>query len=110
MPTEFYRALAQGFPIDACVTEGRKAVMNATGLGSADWGIPVVYTRAHDGRLFELPTGDEGRRTKDEGRTTDAAIAPAAVTSPAAANQDTQPASASEPWEHTPTYRRNRRR
>ncbi|HEU5100589.1 MAG TPA: CHAT domain-containing protein, partial [Roseiflexaceae bacterium] len=29
---EFYRALAQGFPIDACVTEGRVAVMNATGL------------------------------------------------------------------------------
>ncbi len=69
--TEFYRALAQGFPIDACVTEGRKAVMNATGLGRADWGIPVVYTRAHDGRLFELPMTDEGRRTKDEGRRID---------------------------------------
>ena len=48
------------------MTEGRKAVMNATGLGRADWGIPVVYTRAHDGRLFELPavTKDEGRKTK----------------------------------------------
>jgi predicted ATPase len=52
---EFYRALATGFPIDACVTEGRKAVMNASGLSNADWGIPVVYTRAPDGRLFELP-------------------------------------------------------
>src|SRR5690242_7096907 len=52
---EFYRALAEGFPIDACVTEGRKAVMNATGLRRADWGIPVVYTRAPDGKLFTLP-------------------------------------------------------
>jgi predicted ATPase len=48
--------------------------MNATGLGRADWGIPVVYTRAQDGLLFELPTANEGsfdaaqgrRRTKDE--------------------------------------------
>jgi hypothetical protein len=52
---EFYRALAEGFPIDACVTEGRKAVMGAVGLSRADWGIPVVYTRAPDGKLFELP-------------------------------------------------------
>jgi CHAT domain/AAA ATPase domain len=53
--SEFYRALAAGFPIDACVTEGRRAVMNAVGLGRADWGIPVVYTRAPDGKLFDLP-------------------------------------------------------
>lgn len=52
--TEFYRALAEGQPIDACVTEGRRAVMNVSGLGRPDWGIPVVYTRAQDGRLFEL--------------------------------------------------------
>jgi hypothetical protein len=52
---EFYRALAEGLPIDACVTEGRKAVMNETGLRNPDWGIPVVYTRAPDGKLFDLP-------------------------------------------------------
>ncbi|MFL5801663.1 MAG: CHAT domain-containing protein [Roseiflexaceae bacterium] len=52
---EFYRALAEGFPIDACVTEGRKAVMGAAGLGRADWSTPAVYTGAPDGRLFELP-------------------------------------------------------
>jgi hypothetical protein len=52
---EFYRALAEGFPIDASVTEGRRAVMGAVGLSRADWGIPVVYTRAADGKLFDLP-------------------------------------------------------
>jgi hypothetical protein len=54
--SEFYRALSEGFPIDACVTEGRKAVMSEVGLQRPDWGIPVVYTRAADGKLFDLPT------------------------------------------------------
>jgi hypothetical protein len=53
---EFYKALSEGFPLDACATEGRKAVMNTVGLAHADWGIPVVYTRAHDGKLFSLTT------------------------------------------------------
>lgn len=51
----FYRALADAFPIDFCVTEGRRAVMNVSGLGRADWGVPVIYTRAEDGRLFDPP-------------------------------------------------------
>ena len=29
--------------------------MGATGLRSAEWGTPVVYTRAPDGVLFRLP-------------------------------------------------------
>jgi hypothetical protein len=53
---EFYRALAAGLSIDASVTEGRRAVMLETGIGRPDWGIPVVYTRARDGKLFELPS------------------------------------------------------
>jgi len=52
---EFYRALAEAFPIDACVTEGRKAVMGEVGLDQIDWACPVVYTRAPDGKLFEVP-------------------------------------------------------
>jgi hypothetical protein len=52
---EFYRTLAEGFPIDACVTEGRKAIIGTTGLRKPDWGIPVIYTRAPDGKLFDLP-------------------------------------------------------
>lgn len=52
---EFYGALAEGLPIDMCVTEGRKAIMDVAGLRSPDWGLPVVYTRAPDGKLFERP-------------------------------------------------------
>jgi predicted ATPase len=98
---EFYRALAEGFPIDACVTEGRKAVMNATGLSRADWGIPVVYTRAHDGQLFALP----GRAPSDEPPSAappETATLPVATTAPeprttSAENQ----LSGSTPKEHT---------
>ena len=44
----------------ACVSEGPKAVMNVTGLRNPDWGIPVIYTRAADGRLF-VPPGAANR-------------------------------------------------
>ncbi len=49
---EFYRTLADGWPVDAAVAEGRKAVMFATDLHAMDWGIPVLFMRAQDGVLF----------------------------------------------------------
>ena len=48
----FYRALADGYPVDACVSEARKAVITITGLSQPDWAIPVLYMRSPDGRLF----------------------------------------------------------
>lgn len=57
----FYRALADGYPVDACVSEGRKAVITRLGLGQPDWAIPVLYMRSPDGRLFiqDRPTEQE---------------------------------------------------
>jgi hypothetical protein len=49
---EFYRTLADGWPVDAAVAEGRKAMMFATGLDAMDWGIPVLFMRTRDGMLF----------------------------------------------------------
>jgi hypothetical protein len=63
--TAFYQSLAQSLPIDACVNEGRKEVMAAVGLDRPDWGIPVVYTRAADGRLFELSGPETGTPAAD---------------------------------------------
>jgi hypothetical protein len=40
---EFYRALAEGWPIDAAVAEGRKGIMAATDLNVADWGSPALF-------------------------------------------------------------------
>ncbi|HMO59395.1 MAG TPA: CHAT domain-containing protein, partial [Roseiflexaceae bacterium] len=37
----FYKALARGMPLDVCLTEGRRAIMDHVGLHTPDWGIPV---------------------------------------------------------------------
>jgi hypothetical protein len=49
---EFYRALSEGWPVDAAVVEGRKAVMLEVGLGRPDWAVPVLFMRSPDGVLF----------------------------------------------------------
>lgn len=48
-----YEALADGLPIDAAVSEARKAVQ-LDAPHSMEWGTPVLHLRAVDGRLFEL--------------------------------------------------------
>lgn len=53
---EFYQALAQGMPVDACVGEARK-VIKVSG-NELEWGTPVLFSRAADGRVLVLPEGD----------------------------------------------------
>ena len=52
-----YGALADGWPIDAAVQEGRRSIM--TELGSAwdecaDWAVPALYMRAPDGVILRV--------------------------------------------------------
>ncbi|HEV2851323.1 MAG TPA: CHAT domain-containing protein [Thermoanaerobaculia bacterium] len=47
----FYRALADGLPVDACVGEVRRALAAER---NPEWGTPVLYLRATDGHLFAL--------------------------------------------------------
>lgn len=56
---EFYRTLADGWPVDAAVAEGRKAVMFATDLNVMDWGVPVLFMRTREGILFRRTTEQE---------------------------------------------------
>jgi tetratricopeptide (TPR) repeat protein len=49
---EFYGALADGYPIDAALTEARKAIFAAG--REVEWGTPVLYLRAPDGRIFDV--------------------------------------------------------
>jgi hypothetical protein len=49
---EFYGALAEGYPVDAALSEARKAVF-ASGA-NIEWGTPVMFMRAPDGRIFDL--------------------------------------------------------
>lgn len=48
----FYQALVGGLSIERAVSAGRIAAYNAD-PGGRDWGVPVLYLRAADGRLFE---------------------------------------------------------
>jgi hypothetical protein len=48
---KFYRGLAAGLPVDACVGEVRRALAAER---NPEWGTPVLYLRATDGRLFTL--------------------------------------------------------
>jgi formylglycine-generating enzyme required for sulfatase activity len=49
---EFYLALADGYEVDAALTEARTAVFASQ--GSAEWGTPVLFTRVQDGRVFDV--------------------------------------------------------
>jgi hypothetical protein len=54
---EFYRALADGYPVDAAVGEGRKAILSELGTAwrdSIDWATPVLFMRAPDGHILSF--------------------------------------------------------
>ena len=46
----FYERIAQNFPVDGAVAEGRKALYSDE--ERAEWATPVLYLRGKDGRLF----------------------------------------------------------
>jgi CHAT domain-containing protein len=48
---EFYRAVAEGWPVDAAISEARRAINNT--VGGIEWVTPVLFMRAPDGILFE---------------------------------------------------------
>ncbi|HWM94518.1 MAG TPA: SUMF1/EgtB/PvdO family nonheme iron enzyme [Thermoanaerobaculia bacterium] len=53
----FYQMLAEGLPVDSAVTEARREMSFKHDI---EWGAPVLYMRAPEGCLFELPAkGDK---------------------------------------------------
>ncbi|MEO7913265.1 MAG: CHAT domain-containing protein, partial [Roseiflexaceae bacterium] len=52
----FYASLADGYSVQAAVTEGRKAVLAKTGLNHKDWATPTLFMRSPTGVLFETRT------------------------------------------------------
>jgi len=47
---EFYRALSEGYPIEAAVAEARRALSSS--LNNLEWATPVLFLRAQSGVLF----------------------------------------------------------
>jgi len=70
---EFYSALAFGYPVDAAVSEARKAIFSQ--VNELEWGTPVLFMRSPDGRIFDMASvsGKEGAdlKTKDVNRKED---------------------------------------
>ncbi len=48
---EFYRTLAEGWPLDAAVAEGRLAIK---AVSAVEWGTPVLFLRAANAIIFEV--------------------------------------------------------
>lgn len=58
----FYARIAEGWPVDAAVSEGRRQMSYAAGT-SLDWAIPVLFMRTPTGDIFPRPAAPEmGRR------------------------------------------------
>ncbi len=49
---EFYAAIADGFPVDAALSEARRAIFGAS--PDVEWGTPVLHMRSENGQLFDL--------------------------------------------------------
>ncbi len=49
---QLYGALADGYSIDAAVTEARKSIYAAG--HEVQWGRPILYVRPSDGRIFDI--------------------------------------------------------
>lgn len=74
---EFYRAVAEGLPMDAAMSEARRA-MSST-LGNTEWATPVLYLRAEDGYLFTLQSALESQRASTKFSVRDMALLAAVI-------------------------------
>ena len=59
---ELYAAITDGYPLEAALAEARSAIRDEGNL--TEWGTPVLYSRAPDGRLFDLPGQDQIREAR----------------------------------------------
>jgi YVTN family beta-propeller protein len=73
----FYEAVADGYPLDAAIAEARKAIRLQP--NEVEWGTPVLYLRAPDGRVFDVAGPPD---TAEDAPAVDAVAAPEVVQEP----------------------------
>ena len=63
---EFYSAIVDGYPVDAALSEARKAIFASN--NDVEWGTPVLFMRTPDGVLFrpEAPAEKEARLATEQ--------------------------------------------
>lgn len=89
---EFYRSLADGYPVDAALTEARKMVLTESRGSGLEWGTPVLYMRSPDGRIFNL----QKHRQPTSAAQAMAALASVPTSDPAAATMRASPSEEAE--------------
>jgi len=58
----FYGALADGYPVDAAIAEGRMAILEVTSEKAPDWATPLLLMRTTNGQLWKrLIDGQEAK-------------------------------------------------
>ena len=58
----FYGALADGYPVDAAIAEGRMAILEVTSEKVPDWATPLLLMRTTNGQLWKrLIDGQEAK-------------------------------------------------
>jgi hypothetical protein len=65
----FYSGLVGRMPVEAAVTEGRKAILEAVGgdpFAAPDWATPVLFMRTRDGNLFRKKDETMSEQEKKE--------------------------------------------
>ena len=62
--SEFYSALADGYPVDSALAEARKAIY--ADRNDVEWATPVLFMRVQDGLLFEVPEHASARDQKPD--------------------------------------------
>jgi hypothetical protein len=60
----FYRALAEGLPVDIAVNEGRQLLSAGPLLGTRDWSTPVLYMGTRSGAILELIKPDTSQEER----------------------------------------------
>ena len=84
---EFYAALADSYPVDAALAEARKAIFAQD--NPVEWGTPVLYMRAQDGKIFDVAAAEASPVTTQ--RVHDTPSTPNTTATSLSANRDTTP-------------------
>jgi len=80
----FYSALADRFPVEAAVVEGRKAILQVLAddpFAAPDWATPVLFMRTQTGLLFPEPTKPKEEKKMSDKPTSKVSIKVGDITS-----------------------------
>jgi TPR repeat protein len=94
----FYQRIAQGFPVDAAASDGRKRLLTSDG---AEWATPVLYMRAPDGHLFDQTKAPVTPRKRVAAKAP-AEAAPVMAPEPSPVPPPVPMATAATPWFRRP--------